>query len=83
MAARGARRQQPELPELTLAVTFGAQDVTCARCNARFSCAANATSCWCQSLPPLELSQRPLDLVDGGCLCPGCLQAAVSTQRVR
>ena len=62
------------------AVTAGAQDVTCARCASSFSCGANASYCWCQTLPPLDLSRRPVDLMDRGCLCLRCLRAVVSAQ---
>lgn len=62
------------------AVRAGAQDVTCARCASFFSCGANTSYCWCQTLPPLDVSQRPADLQDRGCLCLRCLRAAVLAQ---
>lgn len=62
------------------AVRAGAQDVTCARCASSFSCGANASYCWCQTLPPLDLSQRPVDLLERGCLCLRCLRTAVAAQ---
>ena len=63
-----------------LAVGPGAQDVTCARCTSSFSCGANTSYCWCQTLPPLDLSRRPVDLLERGCLCLHCLRAVVAAQ---
>lgn len=69
-----------KLTKVPLAVRAGAADVTCARCASPFSCGAGASYCWCQHLPPLDLSQRPVDLLDRGCLCLRCLRAALSAQ---
>lgn len=52
-------------------------DAHCPRCYDTFPCGATAESCWCQKLPPLEMSPQPIDLVGKGCLCAGCLQAAI------
>lgn len=57
-----------------------ASEVTCPRCDGPFVCGANASSCWCQTLPTLDLARRPAALVGHGCLCGGCLGAAVAEQ---
>ena len=68
------------LKKVSFAVGTGAQDVTCARCESSFSCGANASYCWCQTVPALDISQRPADLRERGCLCLRCLRAAVAAQ---
>lgn len=56
----------------------GAASATCPRCAATFVCAANASSCWCEALPVLDLTRRPKDLLGKGCLCQACLHAAIT-----
>jgi hypothetical protein len=58
----------------------GAQVATCPRCAQAFACGASAASCWCQSLPAMDLSRRPPDLAGRGCLCGGCLGVLVAEQ---
>ena len=77
LALGNAEIAKAKLPQ---AVRTGAQDVTCARCASLFSCGANASYCWCQTLPPLNMLQRPLDRPDHGCLCLRCLRADVLAQ---
>jgi len=55
-------------------------DATCPRCATAFTCGASATSCWCQSLPAIDLARRAPDMVASGCLCGGCLGAVVAEQ---
>lgn len=56
---------------------------SCPKCGDAFSCGANAASCWCQSLPPLDLAKRPAGLPDDACLCGRCLGAVVAEQIAR
>ncbi|MBL8309068.1 MAG: cysteine-rich CWC family protein [Burkholderiales bacterium] len=55
----------------------------CPKCGDAFNCGASAASCWCQSLPPLNLDKRPADWPDDACLCGRCLGAAVAEQIAR
>lgn len=57
-----------------------ATEVSCPGCAVAFTCGASASSCWCQSLPKLDLGRRAPELVGRGCLCGGCLGAAVAEQ---
>lgn len=55
-------------------------DATCPRCATAFTCGASAASCWCQSLPAIDLARRAPDMLERGCLCGGCLGAVVAEQ---
>ncbi len=58
--------------------TDGAASATCPRCAVMFVCGANAQSCWCETLPVLDVKRRPEDLLGKGCLCEACLRVAIS-----
>ena len=58
-------------------------DKRCPRCYDTFPCGATAASCWCQTLPPLDLSSLPVALIGKGCLCASCLQAALRAGTAR
>jgi len=49
----------------------------CARCGKTFGCGAQLPSCWCQALPPLDLTRIE---ATAGCYCPGCLAELVRQQ---
>jgi len=57
-----------------------AADVSCPQCAASFTCGFNASSCWCQTLPALDLARLAPELVDRGCLCGDCLGVAIAEQ---
>ena len=77
VASGGAEPTETKVPSAGRA---DSQDVTCARCSSTFACGANTSYCWCQTLPPLDLSRRSVDLLERGCMCLRCLRAAVSVQ---
>ncbi|MCC7068306.1 MAG: cysteine-rich CWC family protein [Burkholderiales bacterium] len=52
----------------------------CARCGARFSCAARGSACWCSLWPVLDVAARDPRLPDDRCLCPLCLNRALDAQ---
>lgn len=79
-AERTSGDEREHLRDVPRAVSAGANDVTCVRCTGHFVCRASAASCWCQSLPSLNLSSLPAELRARGCLCPACLRAAVTAQ---
>ena len=49
----------------------GSREAACPRCGSAFRCGAGTGECWCQALPPV------MPLVEGACLCPACLKAAM------
>jgi hypothetical protein len=49
----------------------------CARCGQTFGCGARLSSCWCQALPPLDLTRIE---ATAGCYCPDCLAELVRQQ---